>query len=32
MKVHGIPVTRKLFTQAVRRYLDGELVHNKRII
>lgn len=32
MKVHGIPVTRKLFTQALRRYLDGELVHNKRII
>lgn len=32
MKVHGIPVTRKLFTQAVRRYLDGELVSIKRII
>lgn len=32
MKVHGVPVTRKLFTQAVRRYLDGELVNKKRII
>ena len=32
MKVHGVPVTRKLFTQAVRRYLDGELVNTKRII
>ena len=32
MKVHGVPVTRKLFTQAVLRYLDGELVNTKRII
>jgi hypothetical protein len=32
MKINGVPVTRKLFTQAVRRYLDGELVNTKRII
>ena len=32
MKVHGVPVTRKLFNQALRKYLDGELVSNKRII
>ena len=32
MKINGVPVTRKLFTQAVRRYLDGELINTKRII
>ena len=32
MKVHGVPVTRKLFNQALRKYLDGELISNKRII
>lgn len=32
MKVNGVPITRKLFTQAVRRYLDGELFNTKRII
>ncbi len=32
MKVHGVPVTRKLFNQALIRYLNGELVYNKRII
>ena len=32
MKLHSIPVTRKLFNQALRRYLDGELVLKRRII
>lgn len=30
MKVNGVPVTRKLFTQAVRRYVNGELTNSKR--
>ena len=32
MKLHSIPITRKLFNQALRRYLDGELVIKRRII
>ena len=32
MKLHSIPITRKLFNQAIRRYLDGELIITRRII
>ena len=32
MKLHGVPITRKLFNQALRRYLDGELITTRRII
>ena len=32
MKLHSIPITRKLFNQALRRYLDGELIIKRRII
>ena len=32
MKLHSIPITRKLFNQALRRYLDGELIIKRRNI